>query len=83
MSHYYPRHVSGLDMSILRRNNCKNTASGILALISGCTLHLLRAESALNLCSVQPLIRARISDAVFVQLFLLRMGMSRPETCRG
>ena len=31
MSHYYPRHVSGLDMPILRRNNCTNTASGILA----------------------------------------------------
>ena len=38
MSHYYPRHVSGLDMPILRRNNCTNTASGILALLSGCTL---------------------------------------------
>ena len=32
MSHYYPRHVSGLDMPILRRNNCTNTASGILTL---------------------------------------------------
>ena len=86
MSHYYPRHVSGLDMPILRRNNCKNTASGILALLSGCTLHRLTvdsAESALNRCNVQPLRRARIPDAVFVQLFLLRMGMSRPETCRG
>ena len=31
MSHYYPRHVSGLDMPILRRNKCTNTASGILA----------------------------------------------------
>ena len=31
-SHYYPRHVSGLDVPILRRNNCTNTASGILAL---------------------------------------------------
>jgi len=41
------------------------------------------AESPLNRCSVQPLMRARIPDAVFVQLFLLRMGMSRPETCRG
>jgi len=60
MSHYYPRHVSGLDMPILRS-----------------------AESALNRCSVQPLRRARIPDAVFVQLFLLSMGMSRPETCRG
>jgi len=37
MSHYYPRHVSGLDMPILRRNNCTNTTSGILAL----HMHLL------------------------------------------
>ena len=43
MSHYYPRHVSGLGVPILRRNNCTNTASGILALLSGCTLHRLRA----------------------------------------
>ena len=43
MSHYYPHHVSGLDMPILRRNNCTNTASGILAVLSGCTLHRLRA----------------------------------------
>ena len=32
MSHYYPRHVSDLDMPILRKNNCTNTTSGILAL---------------------------------------------------
>ena len=44
MSHYYPRHVSGLDVPILRRNNCTNTASGILALLGGCTLHRLRAD---------------------------------------
>ena len=44
MSHYYPRHGSGLDMPILRRSNCTNTASGILALLSGCTLHQLRAD---------------------------------------
>ena len=85
MSHYYPRHVSGLDMPILRRNDCTNTASDILALLRGCTLHRLRAdsESALNRCGVQPLRRVKIPDAVFVQSFLLRMGMSRPETCRG
>ena len=41
-----------------------------------------RLQSALNRCNVQ-LMRARIPDAVFVQLFLLRMGMSWPETCRG
>ena len=53
MSHYYPLHVSGLDMPILRRNNCTNTASGILALISGCTLHRLweRGYQMLCLCS--------------------------------
>ena len=44
MSDYYPRHVSGLDMPILRRNNCTNTASGILALLRGSTLHRLRAD---------------------------------------
>ena len=42
MSDYHPRHVSGLDMPILRRNNCTNTASGILSLLSSCTLHRLR-----------------------------------------
>ena len=41
---YYPRHVSGLNMPILRRNNCTNIASGILALLSGCTLHRLIAD---------------------------------------
>ena len=40
-SHYYPRHVSGFDMPILRRNNCTNTAYGILALISSCNVLLL------------------------------------------
>ena len=47
MSHYYPRHVAGLDMPILRRNNCTNTASVILAFISGCTLDRLRADCSL------------------------------------
>jgi len=31
-------------MPIFRRNNCTNTASGILALLGGCTLHRLRAD---------------------------------------
>ena len=58
MSHYYLRHVSGLDMPILRRNNCTNTASGILALISGCTPHRLRAyeseDTRCCVCAVVP-----------------------------
>ena len=45
-SNYYPRHVSGLDMPILRRNNCINTASGILALLSG--LYTTPVESGLS-----------------------------------
>jgi len=36
-------------------------------------------QSALNRCSVQPLMRVRIPDAVFVQLFLLRMGIQGPK----
>ena len=52
--HYYPRHVSSINMPIFRRKNRIHTASGILALINGCTLHRLRADSALNRCAVQP-----------------------------
>ena len=48
---YYPRHVSGLDMPIFRRNNCTNTASGILALLGGCTLHGLSPLSTGVVCS--------------------------------
>ena len=56
MSHYYPRHVSGLDMPILRRNNYTNTAFGILALLSGCTLHRLRADCSPLLKLVEEII---------------------------
>ena len=38
--HYYPRHVSRINMPIFRRKNCIHTASGM--------------ESALNQCTVQP-----------------------------
>jgi len=48
-----------------------------------CPQPILMHKSAPNRCSVQPLMRARIPDDVLVELFLLRMGMSRPETCRG
>ena len=30
--HYYPRHVSSINMPIFRRKNCIHTASGIFAL---------------------------------------------------
>ena len=32
MLHYYPRHVSSINMPIFRRTNCILTASGIVAL---------------------------------------------------
>jgi hypothetical protein len=39
MLHYYPRHVSNINMLIFRRTNCILTGSGIVAL---------------NRCTVQP-----------------------------
>ena len=39
-------------MPIFRRTNCILTASGIS--VNDCTVHRLRAESALNRCTVQP-----------------------------
>ena len=32
MLHYYPRHVSSINMPIFKRKNCIHTASGIVAL---------------------------------------------------
>ena len=42
--HYYPRHVSSINMPIFRRKNCIHTASGIFALCK--RLHI-------TLCNVQ------------------------------
>jgi hypothetical protein len=43
--HYYPRHVSGVNMPIFRRKDCIHTASGIFALCNVCTVHRLRVDS--------------------------------------
>jgi len=54
MLHYYPRHVSSINMLIFRRTNCIHTASGIFALCRH--LHSTPVESglsALNQCTVQ------------------------------
>ena len=47
--HYYPRHVSSVNMPIFRRKNCMHTASGIFALCK-CLHSILveSGESALN-----------------------------------
>ena len=93
MSNYYPRHVSGLDMPILRRNNCTNTASGILALISSCTLHRLRADSSrlwergykmLGLCSCSSWGWAcqgpkHVEDSNVTYMFMLKCALKLVE----
>ena len=44
--HYYPRHVSSINMPIFRRKNCIHTASGIFALCK--RLHSTPVESGLQ-----------------------------------
>jgi len=45
MLHYYPRHISSINMPIFRRKNCIHTASGIVALCK--RLHSTPVESRL------------------------------------
>ena len=54
--HYYPRHVSSINMPIFRRKNCIHTASGIFALCKRLHLKLVESglQSALNQFMVQP-----------------------------
>ena len=44
--HYYPRHVSSINMPIFRRKNCIHTTSGIFALCK--RLHSTLVESGLQ-----------------------------------
>ena len=67
--HYYPRHVSSINMPIFRRKNCFHTASGISPLSTSALCRRLQ--------------RAKIPDAVWIQFFLLKMGMLMFETSRG
>ena len=48
--HYYPRHVSSINMPIFRRKNCIHTASGIFALYKRLpsTLVVYRADVCVN-----------------------------------
>ena len=87
MLHYNPRHVSSINMPIIRRTNCIVTASGIVTLCK--RLYNMPAESRLQsalsrhtvlYCTVQ---RVTIPDAVIIQFVLLKMGMLMLETCRG
>ena len=49
MLHYYPRHVSSINMPILRRKNCIHTASGIVAL-NRCTVQSLTESDDTRCC---------------------------------
>ena len=82
MLHYYPRHVSNINMPFIRRTNCILTASGIVAACK--RLHSTPVKSPL-LTGVlySRLQRATIPDAVRIQFVLLKMGMLMLETCRG
>ena len=53
--HYYPRHVSSINMPISRRKNCIHTTSGIFALCKRLHNTLVESglQSALNQCTVQ------------------------------
>ena len=83
--HYYPPHVSSINMSIFRRKNCIHIASGIFALCK--RLHSILVESGLSPLSTSVLCRllqrTKIPDAVWIQFFLLKMGMLMLETFRG
>ena len=57
--HYYPRHVSSINMPIFTRKNCIHTASGIFALCK--RLHSTPLSTSV-LC--RRLQRAKIPDAV-------------------
>ena len=56
MLHYYPRHVSSINMPIFRRKNCTLTASGIVALCKRKHRTPVKSglKSALNRCTVLP-----------------------------
>ena len=53
--HYYPRHVSSINMPIFRRKNCIHTASGIFALCKRLQSTLVESglQSTLNQCALQ------------------------------
>ena len=83
MLHYYPQHVSSINMPIFRRKNRIHTASGIFALCK--RLHSTLVESVRS----QPVYCADIYRERRYQMlceynfFLPKMGMLMLETCRG
>ena len=72
MLHYAPQHVSSSTLLIIRRTNCIATASGIV------TLHKQPYSMRILYGCLQ---RVTITEAVVIQLVLLRMRSVLLETC--
>ena len=74
--HYYPRHVSSINMPIFRRKNYIHTASGIFALCK--SLHNTPVESglqsALNGCTVQTFTESEDTRCCVNTIFPLEDG---------
>ena len=68
MLHYYPRHVSSINMPIFRRTNCIHTASGIVVLCK--RLHSTPVESGL-LCSPLSTGRNNIKKVIIAWFFTI------------
>jgi hypothetical protein len=51
MLHYYPRHVSSINIPIFRRTNCIFTTSGIVALCK--RLHSTPVKSGIKNCALK------------------------------
>ena len=77
MLHYYPRHVSCINMPILRRTNCILTASGIVALCKRLHSTPVKSglQSALNRCTVYCIICLK-EDITNLRLFVLLIIVS-------
>jgi hypothetical protein len=75
MLHYYPRHVSSINMSIFRRTNCILTASGIVTLCK--RLHITPVKSGLVWYIIIP-----IPIAVYAVLDSWWRTENLSKTCR-
>ena len=86
MLHYYPRHVSSINMPIFSRTNCILTASGVVALCKRLQSTPVKSgvkSPFLTGVMCRRLQRVTMPDAVKIQFVLLKMGMLMLETCRG
>ena len=74
--HYYPRHVSSINMPIFRRKNCTHTASGIFALCKRLHSTLVESglQSTLNQSTVQTFTESEDTRCCVNKIFLREDG---------